>query len=775
MPNILTPEHRQHLEAEGFTPAHIDQLMAWGVCSLDAPTAVKNGFYISLGQGKKDFSSGLYFPFTDGEVSPSAAFGQIRCDRPLTRLGKKSAKYLTQVGKKSQAWLPEGCTAITEGYKDAARATVEGVPVGAVAGVSHYRKALPQSAGYTLIFDSDGWGNAQVFSNLFQGGLWLKGKINLLPAIPDEPKGGMCEWFKAGVTAADVEALIANAYSPIGLLLEWPNHWADLKPEPLLRCIRVAIGLAAAHLREDERQLLINAIAEHCPLGKRQLQDMLKWASQRQAKKAPAKPKEGTKDAPFKELASHESALAKQFKKVRSVWGRHLRFNELTGEVELAGVELDLDEARMRLALEHDVELPACNVEPIVVTLAKANSYHPVVSYLDRVAEKYGDDTSILTGIADRYFGAKDPIYQTMVTRTLIAAVARAYEPGCQMRTALILQGKQLDGKSKWFKTLAGDEFFDDSLGDSKDADERLKLQQSWFIEWAELETVFRRKDVEATKAFLSCSVDLVRAPYAKKAKRMKRRSIIVGSSNRDDFLTDTTGNTRFWVVPVQHRVIPIELLREERDRIWAAAVALYRAGQQWHLTDLELEAASAIASQFEATDTWAEAIEGYVEGQRDYTNPQQEEWPTSPLETITVQELLSKIIKLPLAQQDRRAEMRVAAIMQQLGWEKKRVRIDGSRAYVWQRPLPEVPAPEPVAESLPAPPLVTTPDHPEWHPFEQGLVSAQSLSELRALKERTPEAIRKPCMNRWTEDGRYRWLEEKVQTLTQQETQHAN
>ena len=770
----LTAEHRQHLIEEGFSANAIDQLIAWGVCSLTAPDAAKGGFYITLGQGKKDFSSGLYFPFTDG-------FGQIRADRPLTRPGKRPAKYLTQVGKKSQAWLPEGCTAITEGYKDAARATVEGVPVGAMAGVSHYKKALAQGAGYTLIFDADGWGNAQVFSNLFNGGLWLKGKINLLPPIPGEPKGGMCEWFKAGAGPGDVQRLIDNAYTPLALLMEWPNHWADLAPVPLLRCIRVAIALAAAHLKDDERQLLLTQIAANCPLGKQQLKDMLKWASQRQSKKTPAKPKEGPKDAAFKELDTHESPLAKQYKRVRSVWGRQLRFNELSGEVELAGAELDLDEARIRLALEHDIELPAANTETILVGLAKTNSYHPVLTYLDCVAKTHGTDTSILTGLAARCFGSTEPISERMLTRTLIAAVARVYQPGCKVDTALILQSpKHGQKKSSFFKELAGAGWFDDSMGESSNKDEQLKLHLNWFVEWPELESVFGRKDQSVVKAFLSCATDLVRPPYAKKHKRLHRRSIIVGSSNRDDFLSDPTGNRRFWVIPVK-KMINLDIVRTERDRIWAAAVALYRAGEQWWLTEDEDVSASAVAAHFEATDTWAEAIEAYCDGQRDYTNPQQEEWPTSPLDQITVQELLGKVIKLPLAQQDRRAEMRVAAIMQQMGWEKRRPRINGDRVYVWERPLPEAAT---VAETLPPtesppepPPPVqgTTPEHPEWHPFEQALIAAQTLAELKAAKERTPEEIRKPCMNRWDVDGRYAWLEQKVSLLTQREQQHAN
>ena len=84
------------------------------------------------------------------------------------------------------------------------------------------------------------------------------------------------------------------------------------------------------------------------------------------------------------------------------------------------------------------------------------------------------------------------------------------------------------------------------------DKDERLKLHLTWFCEWAELESVFRRRDIAATKAFLSSDTDLVRAPYARKAEKMPRRSIIVGSTNEDQFLNDSTGNRRFWVVPVK-------------------------------------------------------------------------------------------------------------------------------------------------------------------------------------------------------------------------------
>jgi predicted P-loop ATPase len=69
-----------------------------------------------------------------------------------------------------------------------------------------------------------------------------------------------------------------------------------------------------------------------------------------------------------------------------------------------------------------------------------------------------------LENLATRYFGTNNPIYDIFLKRTLIAAVARAYEPGCKHDTTLVLQGKQGAGKSSFFNVLGGD-WFDDSMG----------------------------------------------------------------------------------------------------------------------------------------------------------------------------------------------------------------------------------------------------------------------------------------------------------------------
>ena len=281
-------------------------------------------------------------------------------------------------------------------------------------------------------------------------------------------------------------------------------------------------------------------------------------------------------------------------------------------------------------------------------------------------------DSSILDGLAERYFGCKHLIYNTFLKRTLIAAVARILQPGAKVDTSLILQGKQGLCKSSFFKTLAGADYFDDSLGTISDKDEKLKLHQTWFAEWAELESVLKRKDMAATKAFLSSSVDVVRPPYGKQAIRMKRQSIIVGTTNQEQFLSDTTGNRRFWIVPVA-QPINLERLKNERDLIWGAAVELYQAHEQWWLTPTEEKLAQNLARDYQTSDPWQSRIEAFLV-----------EWRIT---TVTTSEILTSCLEIDLGRQSRRDEMRVADCLKRLGWQSTRKAHLGRRRRVWVNP----------------------------------------------------------------------------------------
>jgi predicted P-loop ATPase len=381
----------------------------------------------------------------------------------------------------------------------------------------------------------------------------------------------------------------------------------------------------------------------------------------------------------------NDQKLVADYKRIKRLMGDRLRYNELRGIVELDGEKLDVDSARADLMIDYGLFIAsgAEDVSGLVVKIAKQNSYHPVAEYLNKVYEQHGEkegSLEILRCIADRYFGQSDPIYTIFVIRFLIAACARVLQPGCKHDSALILQGKQGVRKSSFFKALAGGDWFDDSLGNVGDKDEKLKLHQTWFMEWAELETVFKRKDVSQTKSFLSSANDKVRPPYARSVVDMPRRSVIVGTTNQDEFLNDSTGNRRFWIIPVHPSIKQIDTstLIEERDRIWAAAMQLYKGGVHWHLWGVEELAADEIAHDYQSEDAWASYIREYL----------------VMAQHVTVSGILENCVELEKSKHDKAAQMRVADTLRSMGWVCKKKRIDGVPTRVWEKPDEAVPTP---------------------------------------------------------------------------------
>jgi len=365
--------------------------------------------------------------------------------------------------------------------------------------------------------------------------------------------------------------------------------------------------------------------------------------------------------------------LLRDYRLIEARFLERLRFNTLFKQIELDGAEFDPTSAKLELIVTHRLSIRSSreDVSDIVMKLAKQNAYSPVVEYLNQVHKRYGNDTSILNGLALRYLGTSEELHQVLLKKFLVGAVARAYEPGCKLDCALILQGKQGYGKSTFFRILAGEQWFDDSLGSVSDKDERLKLHRAWIIEWAELETVFGRKDINQVKAFITCPIDHVRPPYGRSVEAMKRASVIVGTTNQQEFLADMTGNRRFWVLPV---IQPIDrvMLQQQRDRIWAAAVTLYRAGEKWWLDQEQEARVEQEREQYQISDSWADAIEEFVE----FKNQ------------VAIAEILENLFKLEESKHDKVSQNRVKTILYALGWKplnNARI-IDGKRRKVWTK-----------------------------------------------------------------------------------------
>ena len=653
----LRSEHITHLQAEGFTDAHIEYLHSLGVCSLNASEAQSLGIQCLNQANQLVSSSGIWFPFT-------TQFGQLRCDQPIVRNNGKLAKYLTPSKTQSAAWMPEGVEVFTEGFKDAAAGTLMGgIPTGAIAGVSHWRKALMpvQLQNKVLLYDADAATNPNVFTQLVKAGCTLGWKIQLVPSIKDHPKAGLCEYFQVGHTSADYQVLINTAQTPVDFLLSLPQHWDQLSQPQLLTCLKTALKLSPIiGLNPLEQEKLHQQLAQVSGLSSR--------AIQKQAQ---------TCNPPLTKLPLDKlyGFIEKEYGDgLRPPFGHRLRLNVLTQEIELDDQPYACDRLYLQLAKEHHIRAYKDATKDIATEIAERHEYSPVLDYLYSVTNQ---EPISLDNLATRYLGATAPLYNTYLKRTLIAAVARPFGPGCKHDTALILQGKQGQGKSSFFNMLFGD-WFDDSMGcDIDNKDNQMILHRCWCQEWGELEYITNTRHAAELKRFLSRQCDRFRIPYGTYTQDFPRRGIIVGSTNKAEFLNDPTGNRRFWVIPVQVHKIDVDQLRAERDGIWAAAVQAYQQGEPWHLNAEEEAQSQTISESFRSEDPWTETILEFIQG-KDY---------------VTIRDLLINPLGLPEGQINASVQRRVADILGNLGWKATQGRINGQKKRYW-RPVPEHPYP---------------------------------------------------------------------------------
>ena len=251
---------------------------------------------------------------------------------------------------------------------------------------------------------------------------------------------------------------------------------------------------------------------------------------------------------------------------------------KLIADLEEDAAITEIEDRCIQLGVPHD------RVKFNLKLLARESN--PVAEW---ITSKPWDGTSRLKALLDTVQAEDNPLKELLMTKWLTSCVAAACgHEGVSSEGILVFVGKQALGKTQWMKTLAPRKewLLEGATLNPSDKDSVKHCVSHWICELGELGSTFKKADLDQLKAFITRSHDELRLPYDRGFSRYRRRTIFYGSVNENEFLTDPTGNRRFWVVRVnaidwRHKI--------DMQQVWAEVKArFFDTGEGWFLTSEE-------------------------------------------------------------------------------------------------------------------------------------------------------------------------------------------
>jgi len=320
---------------------------------------------------------------------------------------------------------------------------------------------------------------------------------------------------------------------------------------------------------------------------------------------------------------------------------------------------------------EYRIVFPAGTINDALKGYAVKKAYHPVRDWFTGLE---WDGVPRAETLFIDYLGAADSRYARAVCRKmLLAAYWRIFEPGTKFDYVVILEGAQGIQKSTFWNVLSKNRSTELSSFDPKVAGEIVQGVQ--FVEVAELDG-FSRFDQRQLKAFFSKTADRYREAYATRAQSRPRQCIFVGSTNDDEYLSDRTGNRRYWPIRctrTEDDPIDMEKLRAEVDQIWAEVAILAPEREPLYLdnsdrvTAEDEQRARLFADEWEGKiDLWLSRpaiIDRYKEGGEFSTD-------TEDRNRVCIPEIWAECFGGDIVRIDNKSRRRLADCLRAVGWK---------------------------------------------------------------------------------------------------------
>lgn len=349
------------------------------------------------------------------------------------------------------------------------------------------------------------------------------------------------------------------------------------------------------------------------------------------------------------------------------------RMNLLAHRVEWpdGAKNTDGDEVKVQgwLMSQPSAQRVRCGLDAIhlgILACAQARPFHPVREYLGILE---WDGTRRIETFASDCLGAKDsPLVRGYMRCFFIGAVARAMNPGCQLDTALVLEGAQGARKTSALRTLFGAQWFGNTtINVRKTPDCFQALEGFWGYELGELDG--HSREAGLLKNFISIREDTYRPSYGKNTVTRTRQVAFCATTNADAYLADETGARRWHCVCCG--AVDLDRVVANRDQLWAEAASRYANGDHWWLSgDLEAAAAHDVDSRYQA-DAWEDLLPDLLKDHHSVTSS-----------------ACLLLLGVEAGRQARGDSMRVGAALRRLGWVRQRMTRGAVQSYEYSRML---------------------------------------------------------------------------------------
>tara|TARA_R100000935_G_scaffold29640_3_gene49995 strand:- start:2536 stop:4698 length:2163 start_codon:yes stop_codon:yes gene_type:complete len=254
-----------------------------------------------------------------------------------------------------------------------------------------------------------------------------------------------------------------------------------------------------------------------------------------------------------------------------------------------------------------------------------AEEYNPVVEWID--SEPWDGESRLQTFLDSLMTHESNQLKEMLMKKWLVSCVAAAYEEqGVELEGILVLQGAQGLGKTLWFKRLCDYDrgwLLEGATLNPSDKDSVKRAVSHWIVELGEIESTFKKSDIDQLKAFVTAKTDELRLPYDRAFTTYQRRTAFYASVNAREFLTDTSGNRRFWVLAVKDINVNHGV---KMQQLWAEVKeTLYVKGQKnWFLSPDERAMLHESNEIYRTQSSVEDLLLEHVDFDSDFTKPVQ-------------------------------------------------------------------------------------------------------------------------------------------------------